>query len=138
MGANHSLEKKVIFFDGVCNLCNSSVQFVIKRDPEKRFFFAALQSEYAKSNLSSNLANESNLQSIVLLKEGKTLTKSTAALSIAKELSGLWPILYLFVIIPRPLRDSIYDLIGRNRYKWFGKQDHCMIPTKELKDRFYD
>jgi predicted DCC family thiol-disulfide oxidoreductase YuxK len=138
MGTDHSLNKPVILFDGLCNLCNSSVQFVIKRDPQEKFLFASLQSAYAKRNLPFILVNDSNLQSIVLKNEDKVLIKSTAALTISRELSGLWPLLYGFMIIPKFIRDGVYDFIGRNRYSWFGKKDQCMIPSKELKSRFLD
>jgi predicted DCC family thiol-disulfide oxidoreductase YuxK len=138
MGTDHSLNKPVILFDGLCNLCNSSVQFVIKRDTQEKFLFASLQSAYAKRNLPFILVNDSNLQSIVLKNEDKVLIKSTAALTISRELSGLWPLLYGFMIIPKFIRDGVYDFIGRNRYSWFGKKDQCMIPSKELKSRFLD
>ncbi|KAJ1401100.1 thiol-disulfide oxidoreductase DCC [Ochromonadaceae sp. CCMP2298] len=132
------MTKPVIFFDGLCNLCNSSVQFVIERDKNKKFLFASLQSELAKNNLPEALIGEDSLQTIVLKKDDKLLTKSTAALTIARTLSGLWPMLYLFILVPSFIRDFVYDLIGKNRYKWFGKKDHCMIPSKELKSRFLD
>lgn len=138
MGANHSLNKPVILFDGLCNLCNSSVQFVIKKDFQEKFLFASLQSAYAKNNLPSSLVSESSLQSIVLKKNDSISIKSTAVLNISRELSGFWPLLYGFIIIPKFIRNPVYNFIGRNRYKWFGKKDHCMIPSKELKSRFLD
>lgn len=137
MGTHHAM-KPVIFFDGLCNLCNSSVQFVINRDRKTKFLFASLQSEYAKNNLSNSLVDESSLQSIALKKGDIVLTKSTAALTIARELSGFWPSLYLFILVPKFIRDAVYDFIGRNRYRWFGKKNQCMIPSKELKSRFLD
>ncbi len=138
MGTDHSINKQVILFDGVCNLCNSSIQFIIKRDKKNKFLFASLQSKYAKENLPDGLTNESALQSIIL-KDGDHLkVRSTAALYIAKQLSGIWPLLFGFIVLPKFLRDGIYNLIARNRYKWFGKKDRCMIPAPELKSKFID
>ncbi len=138
MGADHTIEKPIIFFDGVCNLCNSSVQFVIKRDKDEKFHFSSLQSDFAKKSLANEDVKVGDLQSIVL-KDGNTiLNKSSAALTIAKNLNGLWPVLYMFMIIPKFIRDWVYDLIAANRYKWFGKLDECMIPSPELKSRFID
>ncbi len=130
--------KFIILFDGVCNLCNSSVNFVIDRDKNDKFRFAALQSEEGRAELSKVEMNEEYLDSIVLIKNGKLYQKSTAALLIAKELSGLWPIMSAFLIIPNFLRNIIYDFIARNRYSWFGKQDECRIPSPELKSKFLD
>lgn len=103
-----------------------------------QFLFASLQSDYAKENLPEEYSGSNELQSIVLKEKDTLKTKSTAALTIAKHLSGLWPILYVFIIVPKFLRDWVYDIIARNRYKWFGKKDQCMIPSPELKDRFFD
>lgn len=138
MGTDHSIEKPIILFDGVCNLCNSSVQFIIKRDKKEQFLFASLQSDYAKEQLPDELSDSKAFQSIVLKEKDEIKTKSTAALAIARYLSGWWPILYTFIIIPKFLRDWVYDLIAKNRYKWFGKKDQCMIPSPELKSRFID
>lgn len=138
MGSDHSIEKTVVFFDGVCNLCNSSVQFIIKRDRKNKLFFASLQSDYAIKNLPSTLSDNDALKSIILKEGSKIKTKSSAVLTISKTLSGFWPFLYIFMIIPKFIRDGIYDFIARNRYKWFGKKDHCMIPSPELKGRFID
>ena len=138
MGSDYSLTKQVILFDGVCNLCNSSVQFILKRDHENRFLFSSLQSSYAKENLPFDLVKENDLQSIILTNGHELKTKSTAALTIAKQLSGIWPVLYVFIIIPEPIRNIIYDFIAKNRYKWFGKRDVCMIPSPELRNRFID
>ncbi|SNT24598.1 Predicted thiol-disulfide oxidoreductase YuxK, DCC family [Ekhidna lutea] len=138
MGADYSVEKPIIFFDGVCNLCNSSVLFVIKRDPKEKFLFASLQSKYAQENLPSTFTGEDSIQSIVLKQRSGIKTKSSAALTIAKNISGGWPIMYAFIIIPKFLRDWVYDIIAKNRYKWFGKKDQCMIPSPELKSRFLD
>ncbi|WP_424963726.1 thiol-disulfide oxidoreductase DCC family protein [Ekhidna sp.] len=138
MGTDYSIKKSIILFDGVCNLCNASVQFVIKRDKKKQFLFASLQSDFAEENLPKKYISSNALQSIVLKDGDHIKTKSTAALTIARRLSGLWPMLYLFIIVPKFLRDWVYDIVARNRYKWFGKKDQCMIPSPELKDRFFD
>lgn len=138
MGSNHSIVKPVVLFDGVCNLCNSSVSFIIKRDKKNKFLFASLQSEYAKKHLDDELSNGDNLQSLVLKDGNKTLIKSSAVLTIAKGLSGLWPLAYGFMIIPGFIRNAVYDLIAKNRYRWFGKRNQCMIPSPELKSKFLD
>ena len=134
----NTISKPVILFDGVCNLCNSSVQFVIERDKKNTFQFASLQSDFARSTLPQRLVEEEDLKSIVLYTKEKTLTKSSAVLTVAKSLSGLWPVLYGFMIIPRFIRDGVYDIIAANRYKWFGKKDECMIPTPDMKIKFID
>ena len=135
MGANHPI-KPTIFFDGVCNLCNQSVLFVIKRDRQAKFNFAPLQSSYAKHHLIALDPTANDLNTIILLKNGKLYKRSRAILEIARGLSGLWPLLYAFVIIPTPLRDVLYIWVARHRYQWFGKKDECMIPTPQLKSRF--
>lgn len=124
----------LIFFDGVCNFCNSSINFIIRNDKKGYFQFSALQSETAKSYL-PNL-NQDNIESVILVENGKIYNKSTAALKIARKLDGLWPVLYVFIFLPKFMRDPIYDLIGKNRYKWFGKKNECMIPGPDIKKRF--
>lgn len=135
MGAPGALEP-VILFDGVCNLCNSSVLFIIQRDPKARFRFASLQSDFGKAQMLRFGLNSSALNSVLLIKHETLYQKSNAALEIARNLTGGWPLLYGFKIIPVFLRDWIYNWIARNRYRWFGKKDACMIPTPELKSRF--
>lgn len=126
--------KSLILFDGVCNFCNDSVNFVIDRDPTGRFLYASLQSEYG-TELAS--AQQKPLpDSIVLLENNKIYMKSTAALRIAAKLTGLWPLLYTFIIIPAFIRNLVYDFIAMNRYKWFGKKEECMIPAPEVRARF--
>ncbi len=120
----------VIFFDGECNLCNGWVQFLLPRDGGT-FTFAPLQSDAAEEML-----GEGDWSSIVLYQDGRTFRKSTAVLRILKELSWFWPLLYIFLVVPRPLRDWCYDLVARNRYDWFGKRDECMVPDEDVKDRF--
>lgn len=127
---------KIILFDGVCNLCNGAVTFIIKRDKNNLFKFATLQSEIAEELLIAKLSDKELLDSIVLIENGKQYTKSSAALRIAKNLSGAYPLLYIFMVIPKFLRDWVYSIIAKNRYKWFGKRDACMIPTPELKKKF--
>lgn len=124
----------IILFDGVCNLCTSSVQFVIKRDSRKRFRFASLQSAAAERLLGAR----DQLESMVLVADGKVHRKSTAALLIARRLDGAWPLLAMLLAVPRPLRDAIYDWIGRRRYRLFGRREACWIPQAELAERFLD
>ena len=138
MGSDHSIIKPVILFDGVCNLCNSSVQFIIRKDKKQRFLFASLQSDYAKAVLPETLSNSNDLRSIVLVEGDQIKIKSSAVLTISKSLSGLWPVMHAFMIIPRFIRDRVYNFIAKNRYRWFGKKDQCMIPSPELESRFVD
>lgn len=138
MGAPHSLKHPTILFDGVCNLCNESVLFIIKRDPHSKFRFASLQSELGIKLLREFEFPQEELSSVLLVKDQRLFQKSNAALEIARQLSGLWPMLFIFKIIPRFIRNGIYDWIARNRYRWFGKKNTCMIPSPELKARFVD
>ena len=139
MGALDPVEpNQIILFDGLCNLCNGSVQFIINRDAKKQFRFASLQSSFGNHQLHKFGLATNQLYSIILIKEGRYLQKSNAALEIARNLDGLWPAIYLFKIVPLFLRDWAYDCIAKNRYSWFGKKDSCMIPTPELKSRFLD
>jgi predicted DCC family thiol-disulfide oxidoreductase YuxK len=126
----------IILFDGVCNLCNGSVQFVIKRDPEGLFRFAALQSSQGQELMRQHNLDTSGLYSIIVVSGDKVWQRSRAALEIVRHLSGLWPLLYAFIIVPPFIRDWVYDRIAANRYKWFGKKEECMIPTPELRARF--
>ncbi|GAA5035871.1 hypothetical protein GCM10011506_31650 [Marivirga lumbricoides] len=125
---------RIIFFDGVCNLCNGAVNFVIDRDPKAKFKLAPLQSDIAAKYLKEEQLD--NLNSIALFEEGKIYQKSSAALRIAKKLTGAWPLLYGLIIIPPFMRDFFYDLVAKNRYKWFGKQETCRMPTPDIKTRF--
>lgn len=136
MGSPDSLNQPVILFDGMCNLCNSSVLFIIKRDPKSRFYFAHLQSDFGHGQVKKFGLPETELDSVLLIRAGKLYQKSNAALEIARHLNGLWSALYIFKIIPSFLRDGLYTWIANNRYQWFGKKDACMIPTPELKTRF--
>ena len=128
----------VILFDGICNLCNGFVQFVIKRDKKKNFLFGALQGEGARQLLSSFDFPDENLTTIVLVEDSNIYTQSDAVLKIFKRLGGFWKFFSIFIFIPRPIRDWIYRLIAKYRYSIFGKRKECMIPTPELKSRFLD
>ena len=132
-------DKKIILFDGVCNLCNSSIQFVIKHDKKNHYKFAALQSDVAKMLLNERGIDSSQIDSIILIDPDTAYyIKSSAALEIGKSFGGGWRLLSIFEWVTRPIRDWIYDLIAKNRYSWFGKQNDCMIPTPELKAKFLD
>ncbi len=131
MGREHA----VILFDGVCNLCNSSVNLIIDLDRKKEFLFSSLQSDEGQALLKENQLNTSP-ETIVLVKEGKIYQKSTAVLHICRKLIFPLPLLYGFIIVPKTIRDAVYDFIAANRYKWFGKKDSCRIPTPELQERF--
>jgi predicted DCC family thiol-disulfide oxidoreductase YuxK len=130
------MKQHIILYDGVCNLCNSSVQFVIKHDRRGFFRFASLQSEMAATLLPTTADQREPLASVVYIFDGQVYTKSTAALKIARHLDGLWPALYIFIAVPKFIRDAVYNWIARNRYRWFGKQETCWMPTPELKHRF--
>jgi predicted DCC family thiol-disulfide oxidoreductase YuxK len=129
-------ENPIILFDGICNLCNRSVQFVLKYDKQKLFRFASLQSNAGQRLLKEYHLSETVFNSFVLIQNGKTYLKSTAALMVAKQLGGVIKILYAFIIVPALIRNGIYNAIAKNRYKWFGKQDSCMMPTPDLQSRF--
>jgi len=130
-------DKKIILFDGVCNLCDSMVQYVIRHDKKDVFRFAALQSEIGQQILKYTGINKKNIDSIVLYEPGKAyFYKSSAAIEIAKELGGVFSIAGIFRVIPKGLRNIIYDYVARNRYKWYGQKQECMIPTPELKAKF--
>lgn len=132
--------KKIILFDGVCNLCNGAVLFIIKRDRNDKFRFATLQGSLGKKLTDERNIDTAKVDSIILIDPGVAYyARSTAALEIAKEFGGLWILLRpLEYILPEKLRDGIYNFIARNRYKWFGKKDQCMIPTPELRAKFLD
>jgi predicted DCC family thiol-disulfide oxidoreductase YuxK len=125
-----------ILFDGVCNLCNGFVQFVIARDPHARFRFAALTSDPAKQLLDASGVRQPLPDSIVLLQDGAVYVQSDAALRIARGLAFPWPLLYGFIAVPRGIRDWIYGSIAAHRYAWFGRRDSCMVPTPGVKQRF--
>lgn len=128
---------RIILFDGVCNLCNSSVKFIIKRDSEGQFKFASLQSETGQTLLRMHGLNK-DLNSFVLLEDDKVYLKSSAALRVCRKLGSAWPILSLFRFLPPFIRDFLYDFVAKNRYKWFGKEESCLVPSPEWKQRFLD
>jgi len=129
-------KKPIILFDGVCNLCNNAVQFIIRHDPDEKFLFASLQSEFGQQLMKQYSLPSENFNSFILVQDNKVYNKSTGALKVAKELIGTWKLLYIFIVVPRFIRDAVYTWIANNRYKWFGKKDDCMIPTPQLKARF--
>ncbi len=132
------MKQDVLLFDGVCNLCNGAVNFIIDHDPKGHFKFAALQSDFGQLKLEELGYDQEDFDSLVLLSDDKVFKKSTAALHIAKKLSGLYPLLYIFIIIPPFIRHAVYDVIAKNRYKWWGKRDSCRMPTPELQARFVE
>jgi predicted DCC family thiol-disulfide oxidoreductase YuxK len=131
--------RPLILFDGACNLCNSAVQWVIERDHDHRFYFASIQSDVSRRELGKTLSREALDQlpdSIVLLDSDGVHTRSAAAVRIVRRLDGPAVISWLEVVLPRPACDALYDLVARNRYRWFGRRDTCMTPTPEMADRF--
>ena len=128
----------LILFDGVCNLCAWAVRFIIERDPCGVFRFAALQSETGRRHLEAHGLPTDSLGTFVLIEDGAAFTESTAALRVARRLSFPWPLCYAAIVLPRFVRDPLYRFIARNRYRWFGKQDSCLMPTPELRARFVD
>lgn len=128
----------IIFFDGVCNLCNKSINRLIKNDVKKKFKFASLQSDFAMSFVPDQMINHKNLDTILLYKKGQFYDRSNAILNICKALGGGFNLFLIGYIVPRFIRDAMYRLVANNRYEWFGKEDQCMVPTDDLKDRFLD
>jgi len=129
-------EQPVILFDGVCNFCNNAVKFVLRRDKKKLILFSPLQSESGQRLLQQYHLGDNDMQSFIFIENGKAYTRSTAALKVCRHLKYLWPLCYGFMIVPRFIRDGIYDWIAKNRYKWFGVRQECMIPTPEIRARF--
>jgi predicted DCC family thiol-disulfide oxidoreductase YuxK len=129
-------EEYILLFDGVCNLCNGLVQFMIKRDPKGKFKFGSLQSEPAQRLLRRLGLPKNEMDSVVLIKGDKYFLKSEAVLLVLKELGGFWSLFYGFTILPRRLRDFIYDGVAKSRYRIFGRRNQCMIPTPDLQSRF--
>lgn len=131
------MNKPVVLFDGICNLCTGSVQFIIKRDPEGKFLFASLQSEFGKQILKKHHVAPDTVNSFILYQDEKMYTHSTGSIKLFSQLKG-WKWIKIFWIVPTFLRDAVYRLIARNRYKWFGKKEVCWVPSQELKKRFLD
>ncbi|GMV50422.1 MAG: DCC1-like thiol-disulfide oxidoreductase family protein [Nitrospira sp.] len=127
--------ERVIVFDGICNWCNAWIDFTMARD-RGRFHFATLQSEKGRRLLRLLELPEQDFETFLLLERGRAFTKSTAALRIVGQLSGCWPLLYLFILVPRPLRDRLYDYVARHRYRLMGKAQACRVPTAQERSRF--
>ena len=126
----------VVYFDGVCNLCNSAVNFLIDQDKQGRLKFASLQSEAGKAVLHRSGMPEQDYDSFILVKNGQLFQKSDAVLEVVRLLGGGWLLLYGFKIVPRAWRDWVYTKLAQNRYRWFGKRTQCRLPTPELRTRF--
>jgi predicted DCC family thiol-disulfide oxidoreductase YuxK len=131
-------ESQIIFFDGVCNLCEGTVQFLLKRNKKKNLLFASLQSNSGQQMLKHFNLPLNNFNSFVFIENGKLYQRSAGALRVTKYLSGLWPLLYAFLIVPPFIRNAVYDFVARNRYKWYGQKNECWLPTLELKKRFLE
>ncbi|SHG55007.1 thiol-disulfide oxidoreductase DCC family protein [Ornithinibacillus halophilus] len=126
---------RIILFDGVCNFCNSSVQFIIKRDPKGLYKYASLQSDIGQELLKSHQI-PNDLNSFIFIEDGNVYFKSTAALRVCWNLKGFWKFAYMFIVVPKPIRDVVYNIIAKNRYRWFGKREQCMIPSQDIRNRF--
>ncbi|MBD0383320.1 thiol-disulfide oxidoreductase DCC family protein [Paenibacillus sedimenti] len=131
-------EGAIVLFDGVCNLCNGAVQFILHRDPQGVFRFASLQSEVGQKLLRQHLLPADVINTIVLIEHGRSYTQSTAALRIARRLRGAWKAAYAAILIPAPWRNAAYRFVARNRYRWFGQAEHCILPRPEFKQRFLE
>ncbi|MGQ7276390.1 thiol-disulfide oxidoreductase DCC family protein [Brevibacillus thermoruber] len=129
----------ILLFDGVCNLCHGAVRFIIPRDPSGRIRFASLQSETGRRLLARHGFPADELRTVVLIEGDSLYTRSDAMLRVGRKLNGWWPLLSsLGLVIPRPVRDCVYDWIARNRYRWFGRQEQCLLPTPEIRQRFVE
>lgn len=134
---NHQLPNKpLLLFDGVCNLCNASVQWILKRDHRGEFRFTALQSELGQQLLLRHGLASAHFDTVVLVVGEQIFLRSDAPLEIVRRLGGFWRMFYVFKILPRPLRDALYNFVARNRYRWFGRREACMLPRPEWKERF--
>jgi predicted DCC family thiol-disulfide oxidoreductase YuxK len=129
-------DRYIVVFDGVCNFCNSAVNFIIKRDPEGIFVFAPMQTELAKQLMQKHEIYNADIDTFLLIKNDQCFVFSNAALEITKDLTGLWYLFNVFRVIPSSVRDTIYKAFGRNRYRLFGRQETCIIPTEEVRTRF--
>jgi predicted DCC family thiol-disulfide oxidoreductase YuxK len=136
---NRNLKNKgIVLFDGYCNLCSGSVNFIIKRNKKDYFRFASLQSEIGQEYNINRIKKNESYNSVILIENNQIYDKSTAALRITKNLKGFWFLFYIFIVVPRPIRDFIYMLISKNRYKWFGKKTECFLPDENYKHYFLD
>jgi len=130
------INKKIVLFDGVCNLCSSSVQFILKKDKKNQFLFGSLQGQTGQEYLKKFNLPADNFNSFILVENDKLYTRSTAALRVLKHLGGGWSFWYALMIVPKFIRDAIYNWIAKNRYAWFGKKEECWLPKPELKAKF--
>jgi predicted DCC family thiol-disulfide oxidoreductase YuxK len=135
---NLPADKKVILFDGVCNFCNFWVNYIIEKDKKDLFRFASLQSEFGQSILSKLNLAENDFDTFVLIESKKVFIRSTAALKVVKDITGWLKIVYPFIILPVFIRDLVYNLIAKNRYKFFGKSEFCRIPSEPEKSKFIE
>jgi predicted DCC family thiol-disulfide oxidoreductase YuxK len=132
------MDNSLILFDGVCKFCHASVNFVIKRDKNDHFRFCPIQSAMGQLLMEKHDLLDDQLTSMILVQDGKAYCKSCAALHIARQLAYPWPLLYGFIVLPELLRDGVYDFIGRHRYRWFGKYDHCIVADSTIRDKFIE
>jgi predicted DCC family thiol-disulfide oxidoreductase YuxK len=128
--------RHIVIFDGVCNICNGAVNFIIKRDPEGLFAFTPMQSDLAKELMEKHQIHNVGVDTFMLIKDGQCLKFSSAALEISRDLTGFWHLFYVFKLLPAPIRDFVYKMFARNRYTLFGRQKACMVPTDEVRHRF--
>ena len=129
-------ESPILLFDGVCNLCNASVQWVLNHDRKGQFRFAALQSELGQQYLQQHGFDSAHFDTVIGAVGERLFLRSDAPLEIVRRIGGFWQLLYFFKILPRPIRDALYNFVARNRYRWFGRREECMLPRPEWKDRF--
>ncbi|MCU0467951.1 MAG: thiol-disulfide oxidoreductase DCC family protein [Arcicella sp.] len=129
-------EYQIILFDGVCNFCNASINFIIDHDPKKHFKFASLQSDFGQNILRKFSKNTQDFDSVILLKNNQLYEKAEAAIEIVQHLSGFWQYLRIFKVFPTPILNFFYDIVAKNRYRIFGKSDVCRMPTTDLRERF--
>lgn len=133
-----SLPDRLILFDGVCNFCDNTVQWIIREDKKNTFFFSSLQSKTGQEILTKYQLNTQDIDSVVYLRNQKIYIKSTAVLYILKDLGGIKSVMFLFIVLPASLRDFFYDQFAKRRYALFGKKDECMLPSKEIRSKFID
>ena len=126
----------IVLFDGVCNFCNGSINFVIEHDKAGYFKFAPLQSEVGEELVEKHGIDTTDTDSVIVIENERAYTHSSAALRIAKRSDGIWSLAYAFIIVPKPIRDLVYRVFAKYRYRMFGKQDACMIPTPDIRARF--
>lgn len=128
----------LILFDGVCNFCNATINFTLRHDKRNLFYYAPLQSKLGQQLLEKYDLAGKGLDSFVLIEKGKAYVKTTAALRVARKLNGGWPLMYAFIIVPPFIRNVVYNIIAKNRYRWWGKRESCMVPTPDIRKKFLD